>query len=312
MKSESLVSVAVLTYNSSQYVLDTLESIKDQTYLKIELVISDDCSTDDTVSVCKEWVKNNKDRFTNVQIIVPSHNTGISANSNRAISASSGKWYKVIAGDDILLPDCIENNIEYIEKNPETQILFSQMSAFTFNNDGTIDEYPFLPEAGLYASKFTSLSARKQYLALLNDDSIACTNAPTLFASRDLLLKYPFNETYKYSDDVPEWIKLTKKGVHIDCMDTITVKYRRGDSLSSSNNRFYSSLLWESKRLHFWNELEGYLREEGLYDSYNKRRKQLLKIELLECLTKNKPTFFNKVLAILVKKMVDHVNYPKF
>ena len=312
MKSESLVSVAVITYNSSRYVLDTLESIKAQTYSQIELIISDDCSTDNTVDVCKDWLNKNKDRFTNVQIIVPPYNTGISANSNRAINASSGKWYKGIAGDDILLPDCLEKNIDYIEKNPETQILFSQMSAFTCNNDGTFEECSFLPEAALYASMFTSFSARKQYLALLNDDPIACTNAPTLFASRELLLKYPFNEAYKYSDDIPEWIKLTKSGIHIDCMDTVTVRYRRGDSLSSSNKRFYSPLLWGSKRLHFWNELEGYLREEGLYESYNKRRKQLLKIELLECLTKNKPTFFNKVLAILIRKYVDYVNFPKF
>lgn len=312
MNSNPLVSVAVITYNSSKYVLETLDSIKAQTYYNIELIISDDCSTDNTVEICKTWVGDNKDRFADVKILVPSCNTGTAANCNRAIKASCGFWYKEIAGDDILMPDCIEKNLEYISINPETQILFSQMIAFTCNEDGTVNEYPFLTNANSYASKFTSLSARKQYLALLDDVPISCTNSPTLFARRKLLLEYPYNELYKYSEDVPEWIKLTKSGIHIDCMDIVTVKYRRGDSITSSDRFFYSPLLWGSKRQHFWNELEGYLREENLYDSYNRKRKQLLKIEILECLTKNKPTFFNRILAILIGKMLNFVNYPKF
>lgn len=307
-----LVSVAVITYNSSRYVLETLESIKAQTYHDIELIISDDCSTDNTVDICKKWVEKNKKRFADVQILEPLCNTGTAANCNRAIKASRGDWYKEIAGDDILMPDCIENNLNYIRTKTETVLLFSQMIAFRTNKDGSIEELPFDSGLGTKAVDFTALSAREQYLALLTDNPVVSTNAPTLFAKRDLLIEYPYNEFYKYSEDVPEWIKLTKTGIHIDCMNVVTVKYRRGDTITSPSHYFYSSLLWGSKRLHFWNELEGYLKEEGLYDSYNRKRKQLLKIELLECITKNKPTFFNKVLAIMIGKIINHVNYPKF
>jgi alpha-1,3-rhamnosyltransferase len=52
-----LVSIVIITYNSAKYVLETLESVKAQTYEKIELVISDDCSTDDTVEVCRDGLK---------------------------------------------------------------------------------------------------------------------------------------------------------------------------------------------------------------------------------------------------------------
>jgi alpha-1,3-rhamnosyltransferase len=51
-----LVSVVIITYNSSKYVLETLESAKAQTYQNIELIVSDDCSTDDTVEKCREWI----------------------------------------------------------------------------------------------------------------------------------------------------------------------------------------------------------------------------------------------------------------
>lgn len=57
MENKPLVSIVVITYNSSEYVLETLESAKAQTYTNIELIVSDDCSTDETVSICKNGLK---------------------------------------------------------------------------------------------------------------------------------------------------------------------------------------------------------------------------------------------------------------
>ncbi len=51
-----LVSIIVCTYNSSKYVLETLESAKEQTYQNVELIVSDDCSTDNTVELCRKWI----------------------------------------------------------------------------------------------------------------------------------------------------------------------------------------------------------------------------------------------------------------
>ena len=58
-----IVTIIVATYNSSKYVLETLESIKNQTYPHLSLIITDDCSTDDTVDICKKWVGLNESRF---------------------------------------------------------------------------------------------------------------------------------------------------------------------------------------------------------------------------------------------------------
>ena len=57
-----LVSIIVITYNSAKFVLETLESAKAQTYQNIELIISDDGSTDNTVQICREWLKNNEEQ----------------------------------------------------------------------------------------------------------------------------------------------------------------------------------------------------------------------------------------------------------
>ena len=58
-----LVSIIVITYNSSKYVLETLESAKAQTYQNIELIVTDDCSNDNTVEICRKWIEENKERF---------------------------------------------------------------------------------------------------------------------------------------------------------------------------------------------------------------------------------------------------------
>ena len=58
-----LVSAVIITYNSAKYVIETLDSIKAQTYQNIELIVSDDCSTDETTTLVKEWLEKNGNRF---------------------------------------------------------------------------------------------------------------------------------------------------------------------------------------------------------------------------------------------------------
>ena len=63
MISSPLVSIVVITYNSSKYVLDTLQSVYNQTYKNLELIISDDCSSDNTVAIVEKWLIDNGNRF---------------------------------------------------------------------------------------------------------------------------------------------------------------------------------------------------------------------------------------------------------
>jgi alpha-1,3-rhamnosyltransferase len=129
-----LVSIVIITYNSAKYVLETLESVKAQTYEKIELVISDDCSTDDTVEVCQRWIEENKDRFIATKIVTVAKNTGVAPNCNRGVRASKGEWLKLCAGDDLLLPECIQDNLQFSIRYKHIKIFISNMIVFL---DGT-------------------------------------------------------------------------------------------------------------------------------------------------------------------------------
>ena len=103
LEKQPLVSIIVITYNSSKYVLETLESAKAQTYQNIELIVSDDCSIDNTVEICKEWIEKDKERFVRTELITAEKNTGIPANCNRGVKAAQGEWVKLIAGDDMII-----------------------------------------------------------------------------------------------------------------------------------------------------------------------------------------------------------------
>ncbi len=122
-----LVSIIVITYNSSKYLIETLESAKAQTYQNIELIISDDASQDDTVEIYEKWIAENHERFVRTELITVEKNKGISANCNRGIRTSKGEWVKLIAGDDILMDDCIQDYINFINNNQDAQVIFARV-----------------------------------------------------------------------------------------------------------------------------------------------------------------------------------------
>ena len=75
-KHMNLVSVVVVVYNSSETVVETLDTILKQTYRNIELIVTDDCSTDDTVKIVKSWMIENHKRFARCGIVKNKKNFG--------------------------------------------------------------------------------------------------------------------------------------------------------------------------------------------------------------------------------------------
>lgn len=251
MNSNPLVSVNVLTYNSSKYVLETLESIKAQTYQNIELVISDDKSTDNTVEICKKWTEKNKDRFANIQILVPEKNTGQSGNYNRAFRAATGEWIKEIDGDDILLPNCIEDCMSFVQKDEKRQYLFGKVLLF----GGTKGQSNKMENVFDYS--FFELSPSNQLDKLLYVRN--CIPSAGSFYNKKYIKNIDFecDERIPYLEDWPKWITLLKKGVIFHYIDKEIAMYRISGGIStqrkSSHKYFETHLLF--KRYYIYPEL---------------------------------------------------------
>lgn len=224
-----IISVAVITYNSSKTVIDTLNSILEQSYKpkNIELIISDDASTDDTVDIIEDWIKCHKESFYKIIFVRNPVNLGVSRNINTAWKKSTAEWVKTIAGDDLLVDKCIELNVEYIKKNTNCRILFSKMKMFGRSDAITPNPYDI---------KFFDINSQKQHEWLR---TFSFNIAPSSFISTELLKKVGYaDERYRMIEDLPLWLKITKAGYKLYFLDAITVYYRVGESISLSSRNY--------------------------------------------------------------------------
>ncbi|WP_425392925.1 glycosyltransferase family 2 protein [Ekhidna sp.] len=103
----SLVSVCVPIYNGEKYLRESLDSIVNQTYEDLEILIVDDCSTDNSISIVKEYQKSDS----RVKIIQNEINQGLVGNWNRCISEFSGEYMKLHFQDDMMELDTIEKMV---------------------------------------------------------------------------------------------------------------------------------------------------------------------------------------------------------
>jgi len=112
---EPLVSVLMTAYNRRQYIADAIESVLASSYHHFELIIVDDCSTDDTVEIARRYEKID----TRVRVFVNESNLGDYPNRNRAADLAKGKYLKYLDADDFMYPWALQVIVEMIEKFPE-------------------------------------------------------------------------------------------------------------------------------------------------------------------------------------------------
>lgn len=113
---EPLVSVIALCYNHAAYLDQCLDSIKNQSYSNMELIIVDDCSTDGSQDRIQKWVDMNQIAC---RLIANEVNGGICKSLNRALICARGKYISGIATDDVLLPGKIQQQVAIFETLPE-------------------------------------------------------------------------------------------------------------------------------------------------------------------------------------------------
>lgn len=295
-KYNPLISVGVIAYNSAEYILDLLESVKAQTYQNIELIVSDDKSSDNTVAICKEWISKNKDRFVRAEVIVPEHNTGTAGNYNRALFAANGEWMKFIDGDDIMFPNCLEDNVDFVTKHPEAKVVFSDILYFEDAKHPTSKHFVSEEE-----KRFFEKDAFEQLMVLLIKNHMPPSSS---FMLTQLLKDNPYQEEYKLIEDSPKWIDLTKKGYKFYYFDKVTTGYRECISVTRSKKFFYSQLATDCVFKYLWNEQMDLIKQYHNDDAYNYQRKQALTIELAFALFDNKKTFINNILFQAVRVFI--------
>lgn len=122
------VSVLIPSYNHSNYIKETISSVLNQTFTDFELIVLDDCSTDDSVSVIKSF---SDDRLKFIKSFV---NSGVVSSLNKMIKIASGEYIAVLGSDDVWNPDKLEKQVFYLEGHPNIAACFSRVTVIDENS----------------------------------------------------------------------------------------------------------------------------------------------------------------------------------
>ncbi|WP_080843998.1 glycosyltransferase family 2 protein [Cytobacillus gottheilii] len=186
-----MISVILPVYNGQKYIRESIESVIQQDYIDWELLIIDDGSTDNTASIIKDYI-NEKIHY-HYQL-----NQGPSAARNYGISLSKGEYIAFIDADDLYMSDKLSEQLQFIEKNPETQIVYCD--ARVVNN--SLDQINVLKSEGLFNNK-------EDFLAQLLFRQIVPLPQAMLL-KKDCFKKLRYNENYINAEDYDLTIELAK------------------------------------------------------------------------------------------------------
>ncbi len=107
-----LVSVIMPSYNTAEYISASIASVQEQTYTDWELIIVDDCSTDNTDEIVKPFLSDKR-----IKYIKNETNSGAAVSRNRALREAKGKWIAFLDSDDLWLPMKLERQISFMKNN---------------------------------------------------------------------------------------------------------------------------------------------------------------------------------------------------
>lgn len=193
-----LVSVCIPVYNGEKYIKYTIDSVLKQTYKNIEIIISDNCSTDNTVKIIESYDDKRIKLFKN------QNNIGVLRNSNRCVQLSSGDYIKFVYADDIIHENTIEEMVTVMEANPE--ISLSSVNFCHIDKENNIISKSILK---LDSGRYEGTLFFKQLV--INGNIIGCPSG-VMIRKHKLNITGLFSDELRYMADYDMWIRLCKVG----------------------------------------------------------------------------------------------------
>ncbi len=240
IKKKPLVSVLMPCYNNRDYVGRAIESILNQTYKKIELIIVDDFSDDDSWDIIKEYEKKDP----RVRIFRNNKNINIAKTRNKLLSKVSPKamYIALLDADDLSLKDRLERQVCFLEKNKDYAAVGTQL--VLINEGGRkigVKKYP---------RKYSEIKKK-----ILHFNPFAQSSMMIRKSAIDEVGLY--DEKMVRSEDYDLWIRIILRGYKMGNLSDFLTKYRvhksQGKYLNSQVNFLYSFKV--RKRYIFHREL---------------------------------------------------------
>ena len=224
-----MVSIIMPSYNTANFISESIKSVMAQTYTNWELIIVDDCSTDDTDDVVKLYLNDSR-----IVYIKNPKNSGAAVSRNRALREAKGKWIAFLDSDDLWMPEKLEKQIAYMTKN-----------GYHFS----YTKYEELNEEGQTTGVMVSGPKKITKNGMFNFCWPGCL---TVMYDREYVGDLQIADIKK-NNDYAMWLKVCRKA---DCylLDEILAKYRRGRAGSVSSHSIKTMIGWHYK---LFREAEG-------------------------------------------------------
>jgi glycosyltransferase involved in cell wall biosynthesis len=235
MSKKDLVSVIMPNYNGAKYISEAIESVISQTYPFWELIIVDDCSTDNSVNIIDEYVA--KDKRT--KLIKLPNNTGTAIARNTGIEVAIGQYIAFLDCDDVWLPYKLQKQVQFMRDND---------IALTYSAYYVIDEYGNV-------KGIRNIKERISYKDLLKTNWIG--NLTGIYNAQKfgkILMENVRHEDYTL------WLKILKKVKYAFGINEPLAKYRVLSSSYSSNK--FKAIKW------MWNIYRRIERLDLLHSTY--------------------------------------------
>lgn len=216
-----LVSIIMPSYNTGQFISETIESVLNQSYSNWELIIVDDCSTDNTDDVVKNYLKDNRIRY-----IKNDNNSGAAVSRNKALREAKGKWIAFLDSDDLWESDKLKKQIAFMEINNYR---------FSYTNYIEIDEES--SPNGISVSGPKRITKHGMY----NYCWMGCL---TVMYDADTVGLIQIADIKK-NNDYAMWLKACKKA-NCYLLDETLAKYRKRSG-SISNHGYIKLIKWHYK-----------------------------------------------------------------
>lgn len=223
--SMGLISVIMAAYNAEKTISEAINSVLQQTYANIELIVIDDCSKDKTRSLVRQFAA----RDTRVRLVVNEKNCGVSRTRLHGLQTAQGEWIAILDSDDAWHPEKLQKQIE-LQAQTGAELLFTG-SAFMDADGKKIDWYLHAP---------TTITYRQ----LLKQNLLSNSSA---LVKKELYEKY-YAIGDKMHEDFAIWLGILRTGRKAYGVDEPLLIYRLAPNSKSGNKIKAARMNWNTYR----------------------------------------------------------------
>src|SRR5699024_3337644 len=209
---QPLVSIITPAYNSARFIHEAIESVLAQTYTNWEMIIVDDCSTDDTMEIVQTYAE----KDARIKLYQLEENSGSGVARNRAMDESQGRFIAFLDSDDVWMPEKLTRQMAFMLDNG---IAFSFTKYVRMHEDGTVTD------------AITEAPATVEYDNLMKHCVIGCL---TVMLDRSKIGEQRMLEI-RTRKDYAFWLTLTSQGFNAYGLPEVLAKYRLVENSISSN-----------------------------------------------------------------------------